>query len=90
MKQSYYQSCLDTLKELNEDYPDVEITRHISTAVSEQDIEGLTDKEFFKSLRKYQNELAIDGNKEPFDKFVNKIIEDGKHLFDEEDEYGDF
>jgi hypothetical protein len=86
MRPNYYQLSLDVLKELHEEFPDVRLSRHITTA--SDDIESLNDKDFYKALVKYQNELAIDGSNQPFDEFVSKIVEDGKHLFDEEEEDG--
>lgn len=94
MKQvNYKKELLKLLEDLSKTYPTFGIGRHISTALSEYgDFWGITDKEFLFALEKYQTQLSIDNGDFTSSDYLDKIIEDGKHLFDikpfeEEDDF---
>jgi hypothetical protein len=85
-KPNPYTQILLILKDLKLEHPGYPISQHISLALSEDEISGLGDEEFFKCLQKYKDELEL--NTVP-DKDIEKIIEEGTNLeslFNKEDE----
>lgn len=79
---TYYKQVLNLLDQLHKEYPEYSIATHISSATAEYgDIWNLSDKDFLVMLKDYKSILPVepDGS---FDKFVDQIEEDGKHLFD--------
>lgn len=86
-KINYYSKALRLLQELNKEYPSHGIGQHIDTALSDYgDFWGISDKEFCFALEKYQNELALDTQCIAPQDYVNRVVEDAKHLFDEREE----
>lgn len=86
-EESEYNQIISLFQELNKKYSTYSIGRHISTALDGyDDMWGVTNKEFLFALNKYATTLELDNSNEADDKFLSKIIEDGKHLFDEVDD----
>lgn len=87
-KPNYYRQIIKTLERLKKAHPTYNIGRHISTALDESNLWGVTDKEFLLALEKYEIELNIDYPHEDEDD-LKKIIKGGMNLermFLEEDE----
>jgi hypothetical protein len=63
--------------------------RHISTAVDASDLWGVSDKELFTLLKKYETELEMDVNHIDEEE-IDAIIKDGMNLertlFEEEED----
>lgn len=79
---TYYKRVLSTLDQLHKDYPSYPLARHISSATADYgDIWGLSDKDLYEALRKYQSIMEIDPNMAS-DDFVDKIEEDAQHIFE--------
>lgn len=79
MKQVNY--CLLVVKilnRLNKAHPTYNIGKHISTAIDDSDIWGVSDKELFLALQKYELELNMDVNH--VDEEIDDIIKDGLNL----------
>ena len=89
-KINYYHEITKLLNDLQKEYPTFGIGRHISTATAEYgDLWGISDKEMFHALSKYRTELELDKSNVANDDFVNAIVEDGKKLFDTNEDLGD-
>ena len=88
-KPNYYSQITKTLNRLQKAYPTYNMGRHLSTALYEyNDLWGVSDKELFLALEKYEIELNIDYPHEDEDD-LKKIIKGGMNLermFLEEDE----
>lgn len=87
-KPNYYRQIIKTLERLKKAHPTYNIGRHISTALDESNLWGVSDKEFLLALEKYEIELNIDYPHEDEDD-LKKIIKGGMNLermFLEEDE----
>lgn len=87
-KPNYYRQIIKTLDRLKKAHPTYNIGRHISTALDESNLWGVSDKEFLLALEKYEIELNIDYPHEDEDD-LKKIIKGGMNLermFLEEDE----
>ena len=79
MRGSYYGKCIGILNDLHKKFPMYNMGRHLSTALDEWDIWGISDKELFLSLEKYLAELELD-IPHIYNENIEKIIEDGIHL----------
>ncbi len=78
-----FKKVLTLLEQLHKEYPGYSIAKHIATATMDYgDIWTLSDKELFILLKSYKSILPPEP-KEAFDKFVNEIEEDGKHVFED-------
>ena len=90
-KTDYYSKVIELLKALNKEYPNYEISKHIATATSEyNDIWGLTDRQLYDLLEKYQFELSSDSKHLTPESEIEKIIKEGMNLdtiLDEEDDF---
>jgi len=90
-KTDYYLKVIELLNTLKKEYPDYEISKHIATAtVDYNDIWGLSDRELYDLLEKYQFELSCDSGKLTPDSEIDKIIKDGLNLntiLDEDEDY---
>jgi hypothetical protein len=87
-KPNYYRQIIKTLERLKKAHPTYNIGRHISTALDESNLWGVSDKEFLLALEKYEIELNIDYPHEDEDD-LNKIIKGGMNLetiFEEEED----
>jgi len=89
-KIDYYDEVLKLLQTLKIEYPQYEISKHMATATSDyQDIWGLTDRQLYDLLDKYQFELSCDSKHLTPESELDKIIKEGMNLsniLDEEDE----
>lgn len=75
----YFEKIIKTLRELKEDYPQVEVSKHYSLATSEHG--GFpSDKDLYLALKNYQAEMSINTVS---DKDLDKVIEDTDDLFSE-------
>jgi hypothetical protein len=88
-KIDYYPKILEKLKGLHKSYPDYEMSKHLATATADyDDIWGLSDRQIYDLLEKYEFDLANDLAPSSD---VDKIVKDGlnlENLFrDEEDEF---
>ena len=87
-KPNYYRQIIQTLGRLKKAHPTYNMGRHISTALGDYDLWGVTDKEILDALKKYEIELNMDFFHTEEEE-LRKIIDNGIHLermFDEEDE----
>jgi hypothetical protein len=79
-KPNYYSQITKTLNRLQKAYPTYNMGRHLSTALYEyNDLWGVSDKELFLALEKYEIELNIDYPQEDEDD-LKKIIKGGMNL----------
>lgn len=79
--------AIQLMEELFTLYPQYSLGRHLSSALADYgDFWDITDKELCFALEKYSTLLELDEQNISPDEYVNDIIEDGKHLFDVEDE----
>lgn len=91
-KTDYYFKVIELLQILKREYPTYDISKHIATATSDyKDIWGLTDRQLYDLLEKYQFELSCDSEKLAPDSEIDKIIKDGMNLNtildDDEDDF---
>lgn len=88
-----YKQIIDIFDSLHKEYPEHNLGRHLSLALSDYtDLFSVTDREFLYALTKYQTELAFDHHPTASEDYVRKIEEDASHLFDrasDTDEGGD-
>jgi len=93
-KKTHYQQALNTLQELNKDFPTYGLGRHLATALGDYgDIWGMTDKEMSYALDKYMSELELDvphTDESEIDKIIKEGMDLDNILKEEEDEYGDY
>lgn len=86
-KKDHYTDAVNILIRLKKSYPKLTLGQHIDTALSDYtDVWSISDKEFLFAIEKYEHELEIDHN---VDLNIDEIIEDGKNLTFNEDEYFD-
>lgn len=85
---NYYHQILQTLKRLNKAHVTYNMGRHISTAIDGSELWGVTDKELFLSLQRYETSLDMDVNHN--EEEIEAIIKDGMNLertlFEEEED----
>ena len=85
---NYYHQIIQTLKRLRKSHITYNMGRHISTALDGSELWGVSDKELFLSLQKYETslEMDVDHNEEE----IEAIIKDGMNLertlFEEEED----
>ena len=57
---TYFEKICRILKEINKDYPNVDICRHINLAIADAgELFYLEDRELYELLKKYQIELNM-------------------------------
>ena len=79
-KVSAYNQILNLLHQLNKDYPNYNMGRHLATALDEYgDVWGLTDGEILFALTKYRTHLSMDFPRKEADD-IQKILKDGVDL----------
>jgi len=78
MKPSYSHKITKILNELKRDFPQCNLGKHLATALDEQDIWSLSDKDMFSLLEEYASELSMDKPHE--DEELEKIIKQGMNL----------
>jgi hypothetical protein len=87
-KPNYYKQIIQTFERLHKAHPTYNMGRHISTALDGSDVWGVTDKELFLSLQKYEASLEMDTNHIDEEE-IEAIIKDGMNLgrlFEEEED----
>jgi hypothetical protein len=86
-KIDYYEKILDKLQSLKKNHPKYELSKHLATATADYvDIWGLTDRQMYDLLEKYEFDLE---NDHAPSSDIDKIIKDGLNLgkiLDEDDE----
>jgi len=87
-KPNYPSKILKVLEQLKRDFPHCNLGRHLATALDEQDLWSLSDKDMFNYLDEYASELSMDKPHE--DEELDNIIKGGMNLtsliYDDEDE----
>lgn len=90
-KISDYKKVLKILEELHTKYPNYNLGRHLSTALSDYgDPWSISDKELAFALNKYSEAMALDLPEMVDDAYVQKIIKDSENfddLLNQEDGY---
>lgn len=85
---TYYRKILHVLESLYKAHPTYNMGQHISTAVDGSELWGVSDKELFLSLQKYEANLEMDVNHN--EEEIEAIIKDGMNLertlFEDEEE----
>jgi len=74
---NYYRQIIKVLTRLKTIHPTYNLGRHISTALDESNIWGISDKEFLYALEKYETELNIDYE---HDEDIEEIIKNGMNI----------
>lgn len=84
----YFEKVLRILKDLKEEHPDLEMSKHYSLATDCVNF-SMTDKELYYAFKKYQDELAMNTLS---DRDLEKVITDTDELFKEvnSDDIDDF
>jgi hypothetical protein len=84
---NYHRKIIQILERLHKAHPTYNVGKHLSTALDGSDMWGISDKEIFMSLQKYEIELNMDVEHE---EDVEDIIKDGMNLertlFEEEED----
>lgn len=78
-KENYTKKFFDLLKDLKEQFPTWELSRHISGMLEEYNVNncwGVSDKELYFALDKYAQALALDDTTDD----ISRIIQDGINL----------
>jgi hypothetical protein len=92
MSANYFKECLSVLERLHTAYPSFSVGRHLATATSDYgDVWGMTNKEMFHALQKYEMELTLNKSTLKHEEYVQTIIKDAMDmdvLTEEEDEDG--
>jgi hypothetical protein len=73
----YYKKSIAVLTKLNTKLPNVTLGKHLYTALNENELENLSDKELFFKLNDYLSTLESDV---PHNEDVEQIIKDGLNL----------
>lgn len=84
---NYYKQICSTLEQLHKLHPSYNMGKHLSTALDECNLWGMSDKEILTALKKYSNELLLDVDHKAED--LETIIHGGMHLQDSYDEEED-
>lgn len=83
---NYYKKALQLLEELHRKYPTQTLGQHIATAFADYtDLWPISHKEFYYALEKYNSQKELDILHIAPDEYVQKIVEDGEHLFEDVD-----
>lgn len=86
---NYYHQIIQTLKRLRKAHVTYNMGRHISTALDGSDLWGVSDKELFYSLQRYEASLEMDVDHIDEEE-IEAIIKDGMNLertlFEEEED----
>lgn len=81
---NYYKQICSLLEQLHKSHPNYNMGKHLSTALDESNLWGMSDKEILTALKKYSNELLLDVNHKTED--IETIIKGGMHLHDDYDD----
>jgi len=86
---NYYRQIIHALDRLQKAHPKYNMGKHLSTALDESDLWGITDRELLFALQKYEIELNMDFTHTD-DEEIEQIIKDGMNLertlFEEEED----
>jgi hypothetical protein len=74
----YFERVIKIFKELKEDHPDVDITKHLMLA-TDANI-NFSDKELYHALQRHKNELDMNTLS---DRDLEKVISETEELFQE-------
>jgi hypothetical protein len=74
---SYYHQFILGLQRLKADHPTYTLGKHIATIIDDSDLWGISDKDMFAALKKYEKQLEMDV---PHEDDVDEIIKDGLNL----------
>lgn len=84
---NYKKKFVEVVDKLLKEYPEVPLGRHLDTALADYGILcNYSEKELCYAIEKYHNELDMDIQHIVPDEYVNEIVEDAKHLFDNKEE----
>jgi len=79
-KPNYHRKIIQLLERLHKAHPTYNIGRHLSTALDGyQDVWGVSDRELFLSLQKYEVSLNMDRDHIDEEE-IEEIIKDGMNL----------
>lgn len=82
---SYFKEWVTIIETLHRTYPQENIGWHLALALADYpDVSVISDKELIFAFEKYQTERSLDINNLASDEWVEKIREDGEHLFDKQ------
>lgn len=86
---NYHRKIIQVLERLHKAHPTYNLGKHLSTAIDDSELWGITDKELFLSLQRYESSLTMD--KDHIDEEeIEAIIKDGMNLertlFEEEED----
>lgn len=82
----YFERVLIIMRELKEDHPNIEISKHYALATDSSNF-NITDKELFLALQRHKGELDMNTLS---DRDLERVIEETEDLFteiDPEDEW---
>lgn len=79
---NYFEKVMMILRQLKEDHPDIDISKHYSLATDCGSF-NLSDRELFLALQKHKNELDINTLS---DRDLERVIEETDELFKEVEE----
>lgn len=76
-----YKEIINILSQLHTDFPEHNLGKHISTALSEfSDVWGVSDKELLKAFKTYKETMHTDVPRGTDEEDLEKIIYEGTHL----------
>jgi hypothetical protein len=76
---NYHRKIIQVLERLHKAHPTYNLGKHLSTAIDDSELWGITDKELFLSLQRYESSLTMD--KDHIDEEeIEAIIKDGMNL----------
>lgn len=85
---NHYRQIIQILEHLHKAHPTYNMGRHISTAIDGSELWGVSDKELFLSLQRYEASLEMDIDHIDQEE-IEAIIKDGMNLgrlFEEEED----
>jgi hypothetical protein len=86
-KSNYKKKFVEVVDKLLKEYPEVSLGRHLDTALADYGVLcNYSEKELCYAIEKYHNELDMDLQHIVPDDYVDKIVEDAKHLFDNKED----
>lgn len=77
---NYYKQICSLLERLHKSHPNYNMGKHLSTALDESNLWGMSDKEVLTALKKYSDALLLDIEHKVED--LDTIIKGGMHLQD--------
>jgi hypothetical protein len=84
-KTNYFKEWVGIMEQLHKDYPAENIGWHLALATADySDVSVMSDKELIFAMEKYQTERSLDMNNLAAPEYVERIRQDGEHLFDKQ------